>query len=373
MEPFKNVYNPDSVTSLAHHIKLNYPQFKSKDFLKTIIKEIHTLELKERVNLITNTLESYLPKDYDVAVKVLINSLAPINDDSKIDSNQANGITGFLVWPLTNYISAFGLDHFETSMHALEELTKRFTAEFAIRFFINHNTSASYKYLNKWSKSKNFHLRRLSSEGCRPNLPWGIKLQNTEKILSFNIKILNRLQNDPELYVRKSVANHLNDISRIDEKLFFNTVNSFNSHHSNTQWIIRHASRSLLKKGHPKALKLHDYKKIDPTKINLKLSDKEVEIGSSIKLKVVLKFDPKDKQKKILIDYILGFNKNNGKISEMAFRLKDTIIPDNCILTIEKDISFKPVTTRKLYPGNHTVKIQVNGKKSLENKFKLLQ
>ncbi|MBT4790173.1 MAG: hypothetical protein HON90_01260 [Halobacteriovoraceae bacterium] len=356
MEPFKNIFNPKSLKKFSHQLEHSFgKQFDAKKYHKNVLKTLESLELKDRVRLMSHELHLSLPASYKKNIQSLINSLAEVGKE--------NGVTGFMTWPLLQYIEDYGHDDFNTSFKGMYEMTKRFSAEFAIRPYLNHNDIAVFKQLHLWINDPCEHIRRLCSEGIRPNLPWGLKVVSINNNLSRNILFLEKLKDDPSLYVRKSVANHLNDISRLDEKLLLKTLTKWSKEKKSKerQWIIRHASRTLLKQGHPKALLLHGYHRCDEVRAtNMKLSHKLIQEGDFITLS--FKLVNKSKQAhKLLVDYIVDFPKKDGRFSAKAFRLKDFIIGEDEVVSIIKKISFKKVTTRKHYSGRHHISLQING------------
>lgn len=366
MEPFKNIFNEAAVKKISKEIKQVYKPFNTKDFEKDILKCLNDLELKDRVRLISSTLKIYLTDDYKKNIKILTSILSPEDQPDK-------AISGFVTWPLTQYIEDYGIEDLKTSMNGLYEMTKRFTAEFAIRPFLERYGEEVYsKYLNIWVKDKSHHVRRLVSEGTRPNLPWGTKVSWISKNPKFNIYLLERLKDDSEEYVRRSVANHLNDISRIDKKLMLATVSKWDLKKSETKWIVRHATRSLLKAGEPKALRLNGYAtnpKVEVTKF--KMTPKRLKEGESFKLKFEIK-NKSSKKLNLLIDYIIHYPKKNGKLSPKAFRLKSLKLKADEKVLIEKEVHLKKVTTRVHYTGQHIFELKICDQILISDKFKLI-
>lgn len=366
MEPFKNIYNKKSINIIASHIKKNDPTFDSSAFSRTITLKLTELELKDRVRLIAATIHKHNNKNYKKNLNVLLKTLAP--DDKHIEkewdnNDTTNGLSGFLAWPIAQYIEDYGLDHFSISLKAIKEVTKRFTGEFAIRPFIQKDSAKVLSYLEKWVKDKNHHVRRLVSEGTRPNLPWGMKVENLTKTPNTYIHLLDQLYDDESEYVRRSVANHMNDLSRHHPELFYKLMQKWSKKNKSkiVQRCIRHACRSELKKGNTKALKLLGYKKnINISIKDNKLSPKKIKEGANINLEFKLK-NLSSKKEPILIDYIISYLKSNGTYTKKVFRLKDTTIGPNSSIDIKKVIKFKKVTTRVHYSGTHYIEIQVNG------------
>ena len=206
MDPLKNMFNKKAIAKISKEIKLNYKKFDDKNFKKDIFKELDHLELKQRTRHIAVTLHDYLPNDFEKAAKIIVKSLADENkkDDMDWDRYTNKGIVGFLVWPLNEYVEIYGLDHYDTSMWAMYELTKRFTSEFTVRTFIEEYDERVYKDLRKWIKDPNRHVRRWISEGTRPTLPWAMNVKKIHNNIPRNIPILKALFQDKEaIFVRK--------------------------------------------------------------------------------------------------------------------------------------------------------------------------
>lgn len=373
MEPLKNIYNPKSIKKIAQQISLKYNDFNEEEFLKYSLKNLNKKEMKERVKHLASAYKCFLPTNFKKATKILLATLGDEIDheNNEWDGQSSEGLSGFLIWPHTQFIEDYGQSDFETSIKALYEMTKRFTAEFAIRPFIEKNPKEIYKILNTWSTDPNHHVRRLVSEGTRPNLPWGIKVNYIQKNLKRNISLIEKLKYDDSEYVRRSVANHLNDISRIDEELMIATCQKWAKDKKVNKKIIRHASRTLLKKGQPEILALHGYHplvKIDLTK--KQTSPKSIKLGDSLNIDLRIK-SRSNISEKLLIEAKVYFLKNNGEHSPKVFRLKDVTIKEKETLNINKDIKFKPVTTRKHYAGTQYIEILINGKSFGKEGFKL--
>ena len=366
MEPFKNIFNKKSVKNLSNQIATQAKKsFDQKNFIRQVNNTLETLEMKDRVRLISQSLKSSLNGTYIENIDFLIASLA--------DDKNEDGPFGFMVWPLLQYVEDYGLEDFDTSFMAMYEMTQRFSAEFTIRPYLIKDDKTVFKILKKWQKDPNHHIRRLCSEGTRPNLPWGLKVHSLNENLERNLELIDRLKDDPEEYVRRSVANHLNDISRIDQKLMLSTADKWSKGNPPPErvWVVRHATRSLLKQGHPKALKLHGYNpKAKLTLSKIKLDKKKIREGDHLTVSGELSNSNKNQQK-ILVEYIIHYLKKDGSYSKKQFRMKDTSIEGGESMPLEKKIHFKKVTTRKHYKGIHKVSLQVNGVETKCIHFKL--
>ena len=350
MEPFKNIYNKKSISELAVSLEIVSKDFKKAEFIKVATKGIKSLEMKQRVELITTALEGQLVGSYKQNIKVLLKSMA------------SETMSGFILWPYSVYIERNGIDDFQTSMDALCIITKNWTAEFGVRVFFEKYPKETYDYLKKLKESKNEHLRRWVSEGTRPNLPWGKSISHIEKNLKKNIELISSLKSDESEYVRKSVANHMNDIGWLDAKLTTKTLKSWNKTKSKeTKWIVKHALRNLLKNGNKDALEILGYSPKYKSKIQkLKVSKKKIKEGDSVDLEFIVE-NIDSVSTNLMIDYIIHYPKSNGKTSAKVFKCKNLKLEKGECSLIKKKINFKAVTTRKHYPGAHKIEIQVNG------------
>lgn len=350
---FKHWISPALVKKIADAITSVYPAFDAKAFSK-ISKDLKDLELKPRVLLIRDSLHKNLPAEYPKAIKILLKAV----DNSKL--------SGFDLWAFTEFVQTYGLDHFEISMKALYQLTQKFTAEFAVRPFVVKYPKETFSQLLKWSSDPNEHIRRWTSEGTRPRLPWGMKLHNSIKDPKDGIKILSNLKFDESLYVRKSVSNHLNDIAKDHPDVVIQTLKSWRKecpekHLVKLDWIQNQALRSLIKAGYKPALKLMGYGDDALVKLgNLKLNKKKFSLNEVLTFEIEMT-STTSKAQKIAIDYVIHYQKANKKLSPKVFKLKVIELKGKEVFVLKKNHSIKPVTTRKHYPGLHKIEIQING------------
>ncbi len=351
---FKHWINKQLLVKMADALVSADASFNKKALI-ALEKDLLPLELKPRVQKISTTLKDLLPSDYVKALKILVKSL------------DKSSLSGFDLWPYTEFVQTYGLDHFKESMNALYLLTQKFTAEFAVRPFIAQDPSASYKLLKIWAQDKNHHVRRLSSEGSRPRLPWGLRLKDAVQDPSAGLEILELLKFDPELYVRKSVANHLNDISKDHPDEVLKTLKGWQKQvqtedqQQRLDWIQKQALRSLIKQGYKPALKHVGSAHGAKVKLsNFSLDKKTYKVGDSIQIHFEL-HSTTNKAQNLIVDYIVHYMKSNKTTSPKVFKLKSFKIDGKKSVNIQKKHSLKPVTTRKLYPGNHRIEIQVNG------------
>ncbi|KYG62469.1 DNA alkylation repair protein [Bdellovibrio bacteriovorus] len=354
---FKNWINKDLVERIARHIQKHESDFDVKSFVALSAK-LSALEMKPRVHLIRDELKKHLPQDYKKSLAILLK--ATLEPKKGLEP-----LSGFDLWPFLEFIQTYGLEHTKTSLAALYQLTQVFTAEWAVRPYLIHHEKETLAQLMKWTKDKNTHVRRWVSEGSRPRLPWGEQLKHFIKDPAPTIKLLENLKYDEELYVRKSVANHLNDISKDHPALAVKIATKWKKeapakHQAKIDWIVRHALRGQLKKGDPAALKLLGYGTDTKVQLkNLKIEDNTVTVGNHL----VFSFElHTGSNVNVMVDYIIHHRKAHGKTSPKVFKLSAKPLVAGQKHLFQKKHSFKVVTTRVYYPGEHVLEIMVNGK-----------
>lgn len=256
----KALIDAAAIDCLAHNLTLVYPCFDTDGFRNSARSGLRKLELLQRGQHLSKILYEFLPKPYSKAIAILIESLTP-----PLQQTEQNGLGVFFYLPHVCFVGNYGLDPsfnggkdpFDTSMKAQYELTRRFSAEFSIRLFLINQQGRTLKYLHKWTQDSCPHVRRLCSEGARPRLPWAIRIPSFIKDPTPCLDLLEQLKDDPELYVRRSVANHIGDIAKDNKKLAFSVCQSWLSGATvERKWLIRHALRYHAKKNDPKAVKL---------------------------------------------------------------------------------------------------------------------
>lgn len=361
---FKNMINSNSVKLISDHIASHYPHFK-KQRLLSCAQELGPLELKKRVQLIAAQLQESLPSSYLEALKIIQLALTEPKGNS-------SPLKGFNAWPLFEFIQTYGQNHPKESLRALKKMTPFFTAEFAIRPFIRLYPQLVYPELLKWTSDKNEHVRRLTSEGSRPRLPWGEVLKDAVNHPQNGLNILDQLMLDSEIYVQKSVANHLNDISKDHPQVALAFAKKWIKKADTTNnvlWILKHGLRTLIKKGDSDALKLFGFgTKPQLHKKTVRLTDPNIKIGDSLEFRIDLS---SKKNERVLIDYAIHFLKQNGEHSKKVFKLSQKELIKGESLRIIKKHSFKLITTRSYYTGLHFIEVFVNGHSLGRQKFTL--
>lgn len=358
-EELRNLFEQDYINELSNSIKVEYPKFDNRLFHDLINNDIwNELALKQRVRHITICLHQTLPMNFNEVLELL----------KKVAPRFQGSLTG-IVFP--DYVEVYGLDYWDESIEALEYLTQFSTAEFAVRPFVMKNQSLMIEQFLKWSKHTNEHVRRLASEGSRPRLPWGIALSSLKQDPSPIFPIVENLKEDPSLYVRKSVANNLNDISKDHPDLVLKIAQEWYGDNDETNWIIKRGVRTLMKKGNQQALELFGFAN------NPKLNVVDLIVADTIHIGDALSFSfqvisTDEKPTKMRVEYVIDFVKANGKRSSKIFKIAEQIINSSEKKVYTKKHSFKDLTTRKHYPGKHLISIIVNGETKATEDFMVM-
>ncbi|MGV3774079.1 MAG: DNA alkylation repair protein [Verrucomicrobiales bacterium] len=354
----KHWFNEARFRSVAANMKELHPAFNSAQFLDATLPRLEPLPLLARMRLMTESLHAGMPQDYDAALSIL-RKLAP-----RIDHN-------FVSMMLPDYVALYGLEHFELSMDALKYFTTFGSSEFAIRPFLRADLNRTLRVMEKWSRDRDEAVRRLASEGCRPRLPWSFQLgeliTNPEPVAP----ILENLKADPSLYVRKSVANHLNDITRDHPEWTLAKLRSWDLTNSHTAWIAKRGLRTLVKEGNQDALKLIGVGGEAQVKINeFKVAPAKICLGQTVQLVLSCQSTSPEKQL-LVIDYTIHYVKKSGQSSEKVFKWKEITVPPGEHIKITKNQQFRNFTTRVHHPGRHAVSVAINGQKVAEEYFDL--
>ena len=366
-EPLKNFYGPDIPRRIGGMIAEAWPEFDKKAFIAAAIKGYEPLELKQRAQHIAKALHAHLPAEFPSAVDVLLASLGPV-----LEETESFGMAPFLYFPHIIFVAEHGLDHFEDSMRAQHALTQRFSAEFSIRSFLEKHPARTLARLREWTTDPSPHVRRLVSEGTRPRLPWAARLRDFMRDPTPVLALLELLKDDPELYVRRSVANNLNDIGKDHPAILTKVAKEWlRDATPEREWVVRHALRSAVKRGDAGALDAMGYGKTAKVEIgNVAITPKRAAMGGS----VTIAFDVTNtskQQQHVLVDFRIHFVKSNGKASAKVFKLNELDLAPRATASLSKKVSLKEMTTRKHYPGRHVVDVVINGKIQMLGEFVL--
>jgi len=387
MELMKNGLSDKAIQRIALAFSKVYPTFNIESFSKDVLNSYDSLELKERVNHIIAILHKQMPKDFIDTVKIF-EKIPAIWDRG--DSNDP--LRSFAAWPIIDYIGVHGLTHPQESLAILKQLTNLFSAEFSIRPFIKEYPKVCHQQFLLWVNDESEDVRRLVSEGTRPRLPWGIRLHQFIENPNINIPLLTSLKDDSSLYVRRSVANHLNDIAKDHPELvievckqWYKNANNelkwlikhatrshpelvievckqwYKNANNELKWLIKHATRSLVKYGYTDVFPLLGFTENPQVTISeLSVPANNIKLGDKMPFQFILHSNSNDKQK-LVIDYAIHFVKANGKQQAKVFKLKNIVIAKEDKKILAKQFSFKPISTRKYYVGEHKLEIFVNG------------
>lgn len=363
------LFNEKKVEYLAEHIVQAYPLFDKKKFVSSTIKKFPELELKQRIEWIREQLNEYLPNGYRKAVRILLKSLPEECDPQLTD----NDFGDFIFAPINDYVAYYGCseEYIDFSLNALEEITKRFSAEDSIRYFLHAFPNETLAKIEEWATHSHYHVRRLASEGTRPRLPWSqrVSLDNTVVIS----RILDNLYYDKTRFVVRSVANHLNDIAKDDPELVVSTLKrwkkSGEQDEKEMQYVMQHSMRTLVKQGNTAALELLGYQANPKIEVSdFSIDTPTVAIGSAAEFSFSI---TAKKEENLMIDYRLYFQDKKGNLRPKVFKIKKAKIKAGETIIVQKKHPLKVMTTKKLYPGLHQIELQINGKSFGKKDFDL--
>lgn len=363
----RDVFNERIVKQLAVDLAQVWPGFDARRFSRAVNSRLKDLSFSGRAALIRDSLWEYLPRDFPRALDIILRTLPP-----EIVEDELNGYDGFIVMPQNDFVAKYGLDHYELSMQALHRMTKCFSAEGAIRAFILKYPERTLAILSEWAEDENPHVRRLVSEGTRPRLPWTMQLKPFIEDPRPVLKLLEKLKTDPVLMVRRSVANNLNDIAKDNPDLVVQTLRRWKGiEDEGTQWLIRHAARTLVKQGNQEALAVLGFdprpgiaiSKIRLVRSTINMGD---EIGFSFEIRSTA-----GRTQNLVIDYVIHHVKANGKLAPKVFKLMNRKLMAGETIQISKRHSFRSISTRRYYAGEHQIAIQINGIEQVTEKFQL--
>ena len=382
-EPFKNLISPATVAHMADHLGRVAPGFDAERFQQLALQDQAALELKARVLRIADALQATLPTDFSDACDAIESALAaplPLDERGELVAGGAalrpDGLAGWSIWALGEWVARCGVPAeaalWPRALACLHALTQRSTAEFAIRPFIQAHPDRVWPTLMRWTRDPSAHVRRLASEGSRPRLPWGLRLQALVADPTPTLPLLRALQDDPSAYVRRSVANHLNDIAKDHPELVADWVHQHLRAASPARTaLLRHASRSLIKQGHAPTLSAWGVGQGLRGTVSLGLSATRAAVGGEIALAVSLASSSPEPQD-LLVDYVVHHVRANGSTSPKVFKGWKLTLGPGEQRTLGKRHSLRPVTTRVLYPGQHRIELQVNGQTLAQADFELL-
>ena len=361
MEPLKNILNHKLLSEIARDIQSVYNPFQIDAFLKSTMDETwDSLELKDRSYKITLNLGKYLPQDYGTAIGII----------DKVVMNYGTWLDG-TAWFFTIFVELFGQDEkdWDISISALERYTPYASSEMAVRSFIIKHEERMMAQMYVWSKHENELVRRLSCEGCRPALPWSQALNSFKKDPTPILPILEQLKTDSSIHVQKSVANNLNDISKTHPDLVVKIVKEWYGKNEITNWIVKHACRTLLKNGNREVLAIFGLDDVNSVAVeDFALESTSISIGEDL----IFSFTIFAKEAtKVRLEFGIDYVKSNGKRNRKIFQISEIAFKGNEKKSYSKKHSFEDVSTRKHYPGIHSITLIVNGAEQRTLDFEL--
>ena len=346
-ELLKHRYNPALISSLGDALQQAYTPFDIEGFTAFVFDaEWGEKELKDRMKHVAVSMFNFLPDDFSQAIEVL-----------KSASPNFGGFE-FMFFP--TYVELYGLDRFDISIPALEFFTQFSSSEFAVRPFIKQYPDKMMQQMLLWATSDNHHVRRLASEGCRPRLPWAMELPDFKKNPKPVMAVLELLKNDESEYVRRSVANNLNDISKDNPQLVIDVAKSWMGKTSNTDTLLKHACRGLLKSGDEAILPLFGFEPAHHVELSSFKVDPEVAIGDKLQFEFCLS-TTQESLGKLRLEYAVDFLRSNGTSSRKVFKMSEADFSQQNKQVIKRH-SFKLISTRRYYAGSHNMVVIVNGK-----------
>lgn len=361
----KDYFTAEVVVETGRRVHAAHPSFDMNRFSADVLDNgWEALTFTARSRRIADALWAGIDRDVEATLDVLLSVLPEELDDPDGVLNE-----GFWLWPFGDAIAAYAVDHLEAGLAACETLTKRFTSEFAVRPFLARYPEAMER-VALWAQDPNEHVRRLASEGTRPRLPWATRLElPVDQVLV----VLTELRRDPSLYVRRSVANHLNDLAKADSDRIVTLLESWHAEGvEETTWIVRHAMRNHLKNGDPRVLALFGYEAAEVDLSKLDVSPASVSVGETVEVTFDV-VEVAGRSQRLMIDLVVGYVKANGSVSPKVFKFKDFELEAGSTQSCSKRLDMIVRTTRPLYPGMHTITVRVNGTDLETATFELAQ
>lgn len=372
MEPFKNNISPDLVRSIGCHVDRHLEGFDRAAFEAEILDELDALELKQRAALIADGLDRHLPQELGPRFAILQKMLHPMTEVAFDRGSDELGIRGWGMMALGMVVAQSGLEDFEASFALLKEMTKRATAEFDVRPFLDADQDRALAIMAPWVSDDSVHVRRLVSEGTRPRLPWGLRLKKLVADPSPTLPLLEALKDDPEDYVRRSVANHLNDIAKDHPDLVAEIAARWlKDADRNREKLVRHACRSLIKQGHTATLQAFG---LNPPEISVDgptITTDTVDYGSTLGFRIDLTSTGTAPQE-LVLDYLVHFKKANGTLAPKVFKWTKLTLAPGETLSLAREHAIRPITTRVYYGGTQAVSLRINGQDFGFSEFELV-
>ena len=353
----KHWFDAERYKAIARELSDIAPKFCARTFMASVLAGLEDRSLMQRVHQCAVAVDAALPGTYQQKVRAL-QKLAPrIGHD-------------FVTIFLGDFVATFGLDDFEFSKEALRFFTVFGTAEFAVRPYIVADQKRALQKLHEWTADPDEKVRRLASEGSRPRLPWGMRLKALVRDPAATAKILDALKEDDSLVVRRSVANHLNDITKDHPDYVLQRLEAWDLEREHLRWIAKQACRTLIKRGNPRALELFGFGKRAEVTAKLLASPSRLDLGQRLTLTASLA-STSGRSQRLAIDYLVHYIKVSGGSAEKVFKWTEIELPAKAEIELIKSQVVRDFTTRKHYSGGHRVELQINGQRVAETMFDL--
>ncbi|GAA4340800.1 DNA alkylation repair protein [Mucilaginibacter gynuensis] len=361
----KDLYSEQFYNSLSAAVSAVLPSFGRAEFKRQIYTpDFESKELKERMKHTTRVLHGFLPAGYPEAVKAILNIVRQL---------QKTGIgeDGLAYMFIPDYIETYGLDDFDTSINALETITQFVSCEFAVRPFLLKYGQQMIDQMQAWSLHPNYKVRRFASEGSRPRLPWAMAIPALKKDPAPILPLLENLKNDPSEWVRRSVANNINDIAKDHPAIVINLATRWKGFSKETDAIIKHGCRTLLKQGHTEILSHYGLKSESIHLSAFEVLTPKVKIGDSLEFSFTVVNDNPESHT-VRLEYGIYYKKANGQLNRKVFKISEKSYEPYAKVNILRKQSFRLITTRVFYTGGHQLSIIINGEEKEVKDFEVV-
>lgn len=361
----KDIYSVTFYQKFAQAVAEVHPTFDKQKFIDTIYEgDFAQKEWKDRMKHTTVVLHQFMPENFPEAVTLIDKIINNLKKNKFTDGNLA-----FIFF--ADYIEMYGLNDFKTSTKAFVSITQFISCEFAVRPFILKYQEKMIQEMKKWSLHENHHVRRLSSEGSRSRLPWAMAIPFLKKDPASILPILENLKNDPSEYVRRSVANSLNDIAKDNPETVLEIANLWKGHSKETDGIIKHGCRTLLKQGHPEILSHYGLESTNIELSSFAIKTPVVKIGDYLQFQFYIN-NKNEEAKTIRLEYAVHYKKAKGHLAKKVFKISEKVYQPDQLIKVDRNQSFKIITTRVFHTGIHQLSIIINGTESEVLEFELI-
>lgn len=365
MSALKDIYSPSFYDRFSEILTKTVPDFDKQRFIDLIFEaEFDRKELKDRMRHTTRVLHHFFPTDFGKAVALIKDIIEQLRKENAVEDSLP-----YIFLP--DYIETYGLDDYEESVKAIEFVTQFVSCEFAVRPFLLKYGDKMMNRMVQWSLHNNHKVRRLASEGSRPRLPWAMAVPALKKNPAAGLVILENLKNDSSEYVRRSVANHLNDISKDHPEVVLNVAKRWKGSTKETDAIVKHACRTLLKQGDREVLTLYSLVGEHIRLEQFTLLTPQISVGESLAFSFTIR-NENEAVHTVRLEYAIYYRKQNGQLSKKVFKLSEREYKPREQANIHRKQRFVPITTRKFYAGSHRLSIIINGDEKQPVDFELM-